>query len=646
MLEFMKMRNISLFLLALALPGAALSTRAEVTLYPLFADNAVLQQNMKVPIWGSSEPLEHIVIEFAGQSVVVDAGKDGKWKAYFKPMKAGGPYTMTIQGVNTLKLTNVMVGEVWLASGQSNMERHLGLQTGQKPILGWQDEVRDANYPEIRQFHVGRKTAMTPQTNVQGNWSVCSPDTVQDFSAVGYFFARDIHRARHVAVGLIHSSWGGTPAEAWTSEDGLHRMADSGPLSDLARYKADPDRGRREYQAKLDGWYQGNDLGSTVDKPWNGRDVDMSKWKPMTLPTYWESAGEPDLDGVVWFRKIVDLPETFTNGPAELDLGMIDDIDTTWVNGIQVGSMNGYNLVRKYTVGAGILKPGHNTIAVRVLDTGAGGGIYGDKPQLVLNDWSPPIDLSGPWQYRVGLNLKNSPKLPVNTVQESSIPTTLYNGMIAPLVPYGIRGVIWYQGEANVGREKQYRSLFPALIADWRDAWDEGPFPFLFVQIAPYQGSSPEIREAQFLTWQRTKKTAMAVTIDCGDIYDIHPADKRPVGERLAIAARAVAYGEKIEYSGPVYDSMSIKGRDVVLHFTHRGGGLVAKDGALRSFTISGDDKVFHPARAEIRGDTVVVHSEVVTDPVAVHYSWSKAPDGNLFNKAGLPATPFRTDEE
>src|SRR5262245_61874942 len=293
MLEFMNMKNNFLFPLVLALSGAALSTRAEVTLHPLFADNSVLQQGMKVPIWGTSQPREHIVIDFAGQSVMTDAGPDGKWKAYLKPMKAAGPYVMTVTGVNTIRLTNVMVGEVWIASGQSNMERHLGLQSGQKPILGWQDEVRDANYPDIRQFYVVKKTAMAPQTTVKGDWSICSPDTVTNFTAVGYFFARDVHRARHVAVGLIHSSWGGTPAEAWTSEDGLHGMADSsGPLGDLARYKADPERGKREYEAKLDAWYQVNDLGSTTDKPWNGREVDLTKWSVMSLPVYWESAGQ------------------------------------------------------------------------------------------------------------------------------------------------------------------------------------------------------------------------------------------------------------------------------------------------------------------------------------------------------------------
>jgi sialate O-acetylesterase len=645
----MNMKNISLFLLALALSSAALSTQADVVPHPLFADNAVLQQNMKVPIWGTAAPREHIEIEFAGQSVMADADLHGDWKATLKPMKAGGPFTLTISGLNTVKRTNVMVGEVWVASGQSNMERHLGLQTGQKPIVGWEEEVRDANYPQIRQFLVAKNNSLTPQNVVTGSWSVCSPDTVKDFSAVGYIFGRDLFRARKVPIGLIHTSWGGTPAEAWTSESGLRSIpAASGLVSDLARYKADPERAAREYETKLEAWFQANDKGSLPEASWNARELNTTtNWKSMTLPAYWESAGEPDLDGVVWFRKTVELTEAFTNAPAELDLGMIDDIDTTWVNGVRVGAINGYNVVREYSIPTGVLKPGKNVITVRVLDTGAGGGIYGDQRlQLLLKDGTAPVDISGQWQYRVGLNLKNSPRPPANNFQTPSLPTVLYNGMIAPLVPYGMRGVIWYQGEANVGREKQYRSLFPGMIDDWRSAWGQGAFPFLFVQLAPYRGNTPELRDAQLSAWQRTKKTAMIGTTDCGDANDIHPADKRLVGERLAFAARAVAYGEKIEYSGPVYDSMKVKGRDVVLRFTHRDGGIVAKDGPLRGFTVSGDDKIFHPAQAHIQGDTVVVHSEVVTDPVAVHYDWANVPDGNLYNKAGLPAVPFRTDSE
>jgi sialate O-acetylesterase len=295
------------------------------------------------------------------------------------------------------------------------------------------------------------------------------------------------------------------------------------------------------------------------------------------------------------------------------------------------------------------LEPGTNIVAVRVLDTGGGGGLWGDdKLQLVVKSGvsTEPVNLAGPWQYRVGLNLKNAPWPPTSVAQNANAPTVLYNGMIAPLLPYAIRGVIWYQGESNVGRERQYRTLFPAMIAGWRSAWGEGDFPFLFVQIAPYRDMTPEIREAQLLTWQHTRDTAMAVTVDCGDAEDIHPAHKQPVGARLALAARAVAYGEKLEYSGPIYDSVKFKGPKAVLSFTHVDGGLVAKDGALKGFTIAGADKVFHPATAEIHGKTVVVTAESVPHPTAVRYGWANVPEVNLFNRVGLPASPFRTDTD
>jgi sialate O-acetylesterase len=641
------MKKYFLLPLTVLLMSAAGSLRADVTPNPLFTDAAVLQQGVRVPVWGTADPGERVTVEFAGQTVTNTAAADGRWLVHLAPLKAGGPLTITITGKNKITLKDVLVGEVWLCSGQSNMERHLGLQAGQKPITDWEREVRDANYPTIRQFYVEKKIAFSPESAVKGGWSVCSPKTVKDFTAVGYFFGRDLYQARHVPIGLIHSSWGGTPAEAWTSAAALGALPDyTQPLAELKRLSADPDGARREFEARLESWFHANDPGSAAAS-WNAPDLDTASWKEMTLPTLWESAGEPGLDGVVWFRKSFELPENATNTEAELDLGKIDDSDTSWINGVQVGAMNGYQLVRKYTVPAGVLKPGTNIIAVRVLDTGGGGGLWGDdKMQLILKTDTPsePVDLAGPWQYRVGLNLKNAPWPPTSVAQNANAPTVLYNAMIAPLLPYAIRGVIWYQGESNVGRERQYRTLFPAMIADWRRAWGEGDFPFLFVQIAPYRDMTPEIREAQLLTWQRTRNTAMAVTIDCGDADDIHPAHKQPVGARLALAARALAYGEKLEYSGPVFESLKIKGHKAVLRFTHLDGGLTVKDSPLKGFTIAGADKVFHPAKAEIHGKTVVVTADAVPQPKAVRYGWANVPEGNLFNPVGLPASPFRTD--
>ena len=631
-------------MLATEIPAA----HAEVAPNPLFADHAVLQQGMTVPVWGTAEPGEVVTVEIAGQTVSTATGADRKWLVRLAPLKAGGPLQLTISGRNKVVLSDILVGEVWVCGGQSNMERQLGLRTGQQPIADWEREVAAADHPQLRHFGVAQTKSFTPLASVKGQWDVCTPETVKDFTAVGYFFGRDLHLARHVPVGLIHSSWGGTPAEAWTSEAGLRTLPDFATTSEQLKLAiANPGAARRQCEAQLEDWFLAHDAGSAAGRSWSDPALDSGSWKTMTLPTLWEDAGEPELNGVVWFRKTFDLPAGVVLTEAELQLGMVDDIDTTWVNGVKVGFTAGYNLVRKYAVPASVFKPGRNVIAVRVLDTGGGGGIWGDeKLQLVFHDKAsrPPIALSGPWRYRIGMNLQDAPWPPTGCSGDVSTPTVLYNGMIAPLAPYAIRGVVWYQGESNVRREEQYRTLFPALIADWRRTWGQGEFPFLFVQIAPHRDMTPEIREAQLFSWQRTPNTAMAVTMDCGDANDIHPAHKQPVGARLALAARVLAYGERREYSGPVFDSMTVRGGRAMLRFGHLGGGLVAKGGPLKGFAIAGPDKVFHPARAEIRGQTVVVTSDAAPQPVAVRYGWANVPEGNLFNKAGLPASPFRTD--
>ncbi len=635
-----------------ALAGLLLATAAPAAeLHPLFQDHAVLQCDRRVPVWGTGRDGEKITVTFAGQGVSTVV-KDGKWQVWLEPMRPNAaPGTLTVSGDTTRVLSDVLVGEVWIASGQSNMERQLGLRPGQPPITGWEDEVAAANHPQIRQFYVPQTKSFTPQASVAGSWEVCSPETAVDFTAVGYFFARDLHAVRKVPVGIVHSSWGGTPAEAWTSEAGLRKLADfDGPLAELKRFAADPDLARRKTEAKLAEWLEKVDPGSKPGAAWSAAELDTADWKPMTLPAYLEGAGFPDFDGVIWFRRSFELPESWDGGDVDLHLGAVDDMDTAWVNGEQVGMANGWSFPRVYQVPGRLLKRGANVIAVRVLDVAGGGGMYGgnDAMRLVFQaaGKAETLPLRGPWSCKVGATRSQTGWPPADFSDSPGMPTVLHNGMIAPLLPYAIRGVIWYQGEANVGRERQYRSLFPAMIADWRRAWGQGEFPFLFVQIAPYSGMTPEIREAQLLTAKTVKNTAMTVTIDCGDANDIHPADKQPVGARLALAARALAYGEKLEYSGPVFESMETQGAATILRFTHSGGGLVAKDGELKGFTIAGADEVFHPAKAEIRGDTVVVSADGVSEPLAVRYAWANVPEGNLYNRAGLPASPFRTDTD
>ena len=621
------------------------AVHADVTPNSLFTDDAVLQRGREVPVWGTARDGEPVTVEFAGQKVSTVV-QDGTWLVRLQPMPANAtPQTMTIRGDNTVTVKNVLVGDVWVASGQSNMERQLGPRVGQKPIENWQAEVAAADHPLIREYYVPEHLAYTPTADAGGKWRVCSPQTVADFSAIGYFFARDLQAAEHVPIGVIFTAWGGTVAEAWTSAEGLAAMPDFQADLDLMRQAtSDPQTAQKKYREQLTDWYAKND---TAPAEWASRDFAAADWQTMRLPTPWESAGLPGFDGIVWFRKEIELPASWQGHPAAVRLGAIDDNDTTWVNGVKVGATDGWNVPRVYKIPAGVLQKGRNVIAVRVLDTGSPGGFMGDAAamQLTAADGSQ-VALAGDWKYRETVPMAKTSPLPRSLSHNPNMPTVLYNAMLAPLQRFPITGAIWYQGESNADRAKQYQQLFPLMIADWRRAWGCGDFPFLFVQIAPYNGMGPEIREAQLLTLAKSPHTAMAVTTDVGDAADIHPARKGPVGARLALAARALAYGEKLEYSGPLYDKAVFQDGKAVVSFTHTDGGLVAQGGPLQGFTIAGADGKFVPAQAEIQGDTVVVSSDAVPAPMAVRYGWANVPDVNLFNKAGLPASPFRSDVE
>ncbi|MBI2513283.1 MAG: beta galactosidase jelly roll domain-containing protein [Opitutae bacterium] len=636
----------------LGLAAAAGIARADVVPASLFCDHAVLQQGMPIPVWGDADEGEKVTVTLAGQTVSTVA-RGGRWSVRLAALPAGGPHTLTIEGKNRIALSDVLVGEVWVCSGQSNMERQLGPRPGQKPIKDWETEAATANLPQIRHFGVAQHLALTPQARVGGQWLVCTPQTAPEFTAVGFFFGRALHLARGTPIGLIHSSWGGTPAEAWTSREGMAQVPGyAGAVARFDRVRHDPEGARAEFERDLARWFEVNDPGSAAHPAWSAETLDASAWSAMRLPAFWEGKSLPqDFDGLVWFRREVEIPAAWSGHDVELHLGAIDDVDATWVNGHFVGSTKEWTAPRVYRLPAGTLKTGRNVIAVRVLDTGGGGGLWGGSDTMRLarvDDPAQTIAVDGEWRYRVAVNAHNAPPAPLDPSISSGTPTVLYNGMIAPLVPYAIRGAIWYQGEANAGQAQLYRELFPRMVADWRRVWGQGNFPFLYVQIAPFRGMPPEIREAQRLSLAKIPNSAMVVTIDVGDANDIHPANKKPVGERLALAARALVHGEKLEHSGPLFASLQIAGPRAVLKFTHLGGGLVAKDGELKGFTVAGADKVFHPARAKIvgEGNTVEVSSDAVAAPVTVRYGWADVPAGNLFNRAGLPASPFATDFE
>ena len=502
-LALLNRTSLSIIIVALV-AGTPAATRAEVKPNGLFSDGAVLQRGVAVPVWGTANDGEKVTVRFQRQTVTATA-KDGRWLGRLKPLKAGGPFTLTMTGESsTLTITNVLVGEVWLCSGQSNMAFLLPRAASGAEALA------AASDPQLRLFTVPRGALDTPAADVTGQWGESSPETAAKFSAVAWFFGRDLRKALKVPVGLIHSSVGGTPAEAWTARAAL---------------EADP-----ELKQILERYAES-----------------VTNYDPVAAAAKHKQALEVHKAAVAKAKAAGETPPAAPRAPAD---------------------------------------PRHGT----------------------------------------------------------GRPGCLYNGMIAPLQPYAIAGAIWYQGEANSGRAAEYRKLFPAMIQNWRQAWGEGKFPFLFVQIAPHFRMTPEIREAQLLTWQKDPYTAMAVITDIGNETDIHPTQKEPVGARLALAARAIAYGEKITYSGPVYASMKVKGNQAVLSFTHIGTGLLAKGGDLKGFTVAGADGQFTSATVTIEGDRVIVSSPNVAKPVAVRYGWANVPDVNLFNKDGLPATPFRTD--
>ena len=623
---------------------------AEIKLPKIFGDNMVLQRSKPIPVWGWATPSEKVTVQFNRQTVIATAGKDGKWMATLKQTDAGGPYQLVIKGnANSITISNVLVGEVWICSGQSNMEM---------PIEGWgkinnyEQEIAAANYPMIRHFKVPNTVSSLPKEDVTGGeWKVCNPATAGDFTAVGYFFARELYNKLKVPVGLLNTSWGGTHVETWTSREAFENspefksMIAGMPLlnlDSLAKQK------EADLTAKLKAW-QG-DFASADTALWKATNEDDNKWQQVPVPSLWNSEPLSGLDGFVWLRKTIDVPEAAAGKAATLHLSMIDDNDVTYINGTLIGSTKGYNAKRAYAIPAGVLKSGKNVIAVRVEDTGGGGGIYGDSSDVKLTVDDTNIPLSGNWRVRVEKVSGNNA-----SVGPNDYPTLLFNAMVNPLIPYAMRGVIWYQGESNAGRAYQYQKAFPLMITDWRSRWHEGDFPFYFVQLASFnagggnsvKGSEwAELREAQTKTLTLAG-TGMAVTTDIGNATDIHPKNKQDVGKRLALIALHNVYGESNVFSGPSYQSMKKEGNKMILSFTNVGNGLMTKgdEKNLQGFEVAGADKMFHQARAYLNGNTVVVYSDSVTTPAAVHYGWADfAGTDNLFNKEGLPAAPFRTD--
>ena len=657
-------------LLAATLFTSVLATgaQAEVRLPTLIGDGIVLQRQAQVKIWGWADAGETVQVNFRGQHYQTEANDSGDWSITLNNLTKGGPYSMTIQGENRISLDDILVGDVWLCSGQSNMEYPIS-----RVAFHYAEEIAQVNNPQIRQFKVpqGYDFKAPQQDLPDGAWLPATQDNIQDFTAVGYFFAAQIQRTEQVPIGLINSSLGGSPAEAWLSEEALKQFPSH--LAEKHRF-ADDDRINKIQSAdriRIEQWYATaarKDAGWKNDEPlWHGANLDTGGWQSMSIPGYWADHAkannrEEPLNGVVWFRKEITLPESFAGQPGLLELGRIVDADTTYVNGQKVGNTTYLYPRRRYPVPAGLLQAGKNTIAIRIVNERGRGGFVEDKPYR-LTVGGQTMDLRGDWQYRVGTTM---PPLAGQTFVRWK-PGGLYNAMLHPLHNYALKGALWYQGESNVGRAQEYQALFPALIENWRTRWQSATgnerLPFLFVQLAnfleasetPQESAWAELREAQASALQ-LPDTAMAVSIDIGEWNDIHPLDKKTVGQRLALAARKLVYGRKdIVASGPQWASASYNQGEAILSFTHTDGGLqvgstqiesVQDARPLQGFAIAGSDGQFVRARAEIRGQQIAVWSEQVPSPRAVRYAWADNPaEANLYNGAGLPAAPFRTDK-
>nr|WP_242696191.1 sialate O-acetylesterase [Longitalea luteola] len=623
---------------------------AQIRLPRLISDNMVLQRDTKLKIWGWASIGEKVNVRFNNKTYTATTGKDSSWSVVLPAQQAGGPYNMEISGNNNIVIRNILIGDVWVCSGQSNMELPM-----ERVKEKYATVIAQATNPAIRQFNVATTyDFQKTRTDLEsGSWQPADPQTVLQFTAVGYFFAKALYEKYRIPIGLIKASVGGSPAEAWLTENALKAFPRH--LETLAKYKrpAYLDSIRNHDKEIRDNWYKNiwvQDKGLHDTKPWYDPSVNTSDWKTMPVPAFWDEHGLKGVHGVVWFKKEIEVPASMANRPAKLLLGRIVDQDSVFVNGRFAGTIGYQYPPRRYELPAGLLQPGKNTIVVRVINNAGRGGFITDKPyQLTVGDQTIP--LTGDWQFALGTTA--SPLPPATFFQYQ--PTGLFNAMIAPMLNYRIKGVIWYQGESNAGRPAEYRTLFPAVINTWRQEWKQGNFPFLFVQLANYMETKKEpgesswamTREAQLKTLA-LPNTGMAVITDAGEWNDIHPLNKEDVGKRLALWAQRQAYGDKkVVYSGPLYQSMKIDGKKVILQFTSTGSGLMAKGGSeLKYFAIAGADKKFVWAKATIEGNKVIVWSDQVPSPVAVRYAWADNPEGaNLYNKEGLPASPFRTDE-
>lgn len=621
-----------------------LTGRAEVRLPRIFSDHMVIQQNQPIRVWGWANRGEKVMVALDKKQLPIITGKDGKWQLVLPAMKAGGPYTLSVKGKNQIILKDVMIGEVWLCSGQSNMQFELKNSKFSKT------EIPGSFNPNLRQFKIPNSMKAMPAEDLEsGEWKLSSPETSGEFSAVAYYFGKKLAADLNVTVGIINASWGGTFIEAWTGSEALHKVPGFEGYHDLS-------------QIELDGWFTATEkkydnlflkLGITDrnniiedSASWRKPDFDDSNWEKVQLPQRFDYELLPRFDGVAWFRREISLPENVSKSDLKIHVGRIDDENTVYLNGKKLGE----NL-QEYMAKAEILKPGKNVISIRIKDYWERGGFLDPASDFKLSSGKWEQSLAGEWKMGIG----NLSFMWIRT--PSAHPNLLFNGMLSPIFNYPFKGAIWYQGENNVLFSKQYRDVIPAMITDWRTHFSSGEFSFYLVQLpnmnrlnqdSQHGGSDwAELRESQTAAL-KLPNTGMVVTIDLGDSTDIHPTDKTGIANRLANLALKNSYKQNLgEVNSPMMSETKFEAGKATVTFKNTGSGLVSRDkyGYLKGFELAGADQKFHFAQAEIQGDMVIVHCEEIKKPVALRYGWSNNPsDANLYNIEGLPAAPFRTD--
>ena len=626
-----------------------------------FSDNMVLQRQKPIKFWGDALPGSSFSVAFGGEKKKVKTETNGKWAVTFPAKEAGGPYELKIDSDSSFSLKNILIGDVWLCSGQSNMEWPV------KQVFNASYELKNADFPQIRSFTVAKEIRSEPVNNTSpAAWQTCTPQNTASFSAVAYFFAREIHQSQHIPIGIIHTSWGGTAIEPWIGLASMEQHPDfkelAVTLSGEMRSNKTIEASQKTYSQNMQQWQktlEEKDPGFT--EKWHTSAYSPQNWKTLVAPDYWENNGLPDFDGFVWLRKQVHIPASMAGKPLLINLETLKDLDITYFNGTEIGRGSWQPGRRIYVIPAELVKEGKNLVAIRLENVAGPGGFTSRNAidlrlqELVESENPLIIPLSGEWLFRNSLKITEYPPRPADPVANRRMPSVIYNAMIAPFHDLGLKGFLWYQGEANAAEAGKYRKLLPLLIQDWRKQFKQPDLPFLITQLSgygpltnnPVESAWAELREAQESTL-KIPKTGMAVTYDIGNPYDVHPVYKQQVGQRMAAEAKRITYGESSLQTSPLYASMLTEGKNIRIKFHYAANGLRARNGALKGFAIAGSDGKFVWANARIEGNDVLVWSDQLTDPKAVRYAWTGSPTesngANLYNTEGFPASPFRTD--